>query len=165
MHEVCPNHEVVVFQPRTLNTPHLGSCCLPLKSNPALLPQLFHISYLYLSFPLFPTASPPVAVPSSNYYCFTRSPPPIPAQSAAHLGAAPHLPPFSLRRSSLLPAPHACVYRRSCAGVIPPFPPSDCTQVPVGPWGVCPSWVPPRLCVPASPSTFVGSNFAIVLNN
>ena len=26
--EVCPNYEVVVFKPRTLTPPHLGSCHL-----------------------------------------------------------------------------------------------------------------------------------------
>ena len=37
-------------------------------------------------------------------------------------------------------------------GALPPLWPSACTEVPVRPWVFCPSQVPSRLCVPASPS-------------
>ena len=53
---------MVVFQPRTLATLHLGSRCLALHFNLALMPQLFILSFLDRLFPLFPTASPPAAV-------------------------------------------------------------------------------------------------------
>ena len=60
--EVCTNYEVVVFQPRTLNPPHLGYLCLTLQFNIALPPHLFLLLFLDHSFSLVTTASPSVAV-------------------------------------------------------------------------------------------------------
>ena len=74
----------------------------------------------------------------------------------------PHPPPASLRRSSLRPALCTCVFRRSRSSTIPPLPPAACTQFPFILWGVHPSQVPLRLCVPASPSLSSPPNHCIV---
>ena len=80
-----------------------------------------------------------------------------------HLSPATgHSPQSSPHRSSLPPAPHACIYRRYRACALPLFLPSACTQVPVSPWGVCMEWFPPRLCVPESPSPIYPPNIGIV---
>ena len=78
-------------------------------------------------------------------------------------GRCPHLPPTSLRRLFLSPVPHACVCFCSCSGVLPPLPPLACTQVPVGPWGVFLSRVPPCLYVFASSFLSFFPNIGIVL--
>ena len=119
MHEVCPNHDVVVFQPRTLTTTHLGSRRLSLQYNLSLLSHLFSYtvsgsSFLPISYH-FPIRSRSL----SNTSSFTCSPTPVPARSAAYQCVAPHLPPTSLRRLSLRPALRACVYRCSRAGAPP----------------------------------------------
>ena len=49
--EIFPNHEMVVFQPRTLTTLYLGSLCLSLQYNLALLPHLFPYTVSGSSFP------------------------------------------------------------------------------------------------------------------
>ena len=54
--DVSPNYEVVVFQPRTLSPPHLGSCRLTLHFNLSLPPHIFLLSFLGHS---FPPSSPP----------------------------------------------------------------------------------------------------------
>ena len=106
---------------------------LPIRSRSSLKPSQFH--------PL-PTSSPGAK----------RRPP----------GRHPHPPTTSHHRSSLCPAPHACVSFYSRASSLPPFPPSACTQVPVGPWGVIPLRVPPCICVPASSSPSSPHNIGIV---
>ena len=78
-------------------------------------------------------------------------------------GRHPHPPPANLRHLSLIPAPRTCGCRRSCASAPLTLPTSDCTQIPVGPWGGGRlSWVLPRLCVPASPSPRSSTNISIV---
>ena len=69
---------------------------------------------------------------------------------------------FFLRCLSLRPAPRACICCRSRVGLLSPLPPSACTQVPVLPWGVRPSRVPPRICVPDSSSPSSPPNLGIV---
>ena len=63
--------------------------------------------------------------------------------------------PCSLQRVPTFTA----VYR---ADTLSPFPPSACTQVPVIIWGVHLLRVPPRLCVPYSPSPSSPLNLGIV---
>ena len=82
--EVCPNYDVVVFQPRTLTTPHLGCLRLTSHFNLAILPHIFLLSFMDHLPPPFPTASPPAAVHFSKLSRFTQSTPPLPAQISAH---------------------------------------------------------------------------------
>ena len=70
--------------------------------------------------------------------------------------------PASLSCSSLRLALRDCVCYRSCAGSLPPSPPSTCTQVPVCPWGVCTPRVPPRLFLPVLSSPSSPPNIDIV---
>ena len=56
----------------------------------------------------------------------------------------------------------ACMCRRSCAGALPPLPPLPCNQVPVIPWGFCPSRAPMCLCVPDLPSPIYPPNPGII---
>ena len=88
VHEVCPNYKVVVFQPWTLNTPHLGSCRLTLHFNLALLPHLSLLFFLEHLFPPFPYRLHIRSMSLSNTSCFTCPPQPLLVQSAACLGVA-----------------------------------------------------------------------------
>ena len=160
--EVCPNHEVVVFLPQTLTTPHLGSCRLSLQYNLSLPHNLFPYTVSGSLFTLISYRLPICIRYSSKPSYFTRYPLPLLVLSAVYLGVAPHPPSASLCRSSLRPAPRACVCCRSCAGALPPLPTSACTQVPVGPWGVLHVQVHPRLYVPASSSPRSPPNTGIV---
>ena len=99
---------------------------------------MYHsISLLHTTAPTSVTISP--CIP---YLCCTLSPPPLPAQNAVYLDLIhTHHPPAS---AALL-----CALRRIPESVavyrirLSPIFPSTCAQVPVSPWGVCPSWVSP----------------------
>ena len=131
----------MVFQPRTLTTPHLGSRRLTLYYNLSLPPNLFILLFLdHLFSPLsyrLPIRSLSLSKPSH----FTQSPPPLPVQSAAHLGVAltRHPPVYtSLRRSSLCPFPHACVFRLFPCRCAPPFVTLGLHPGPCQPLGISP---------------------------
>ena len=83
---VCPNYEVVVFQPQTLIPPHIGYRCLTLHFNLAVPPHLFLLLFMYHSFPPLSYRLSIRILSSLKPSRFTRSPPPLPVQSAAHLG-------------------------------------------------------------------------------
>ena len=142
VHEICTNDEVVVFQPWTLNPPHLGSSRLTLYFNLALPPHLFLLSFLNHSFLPLSYRLPIRSRSSSKPYCFNGSPPPLLMRNASHLGV-------TLTRHPPASAAHPCAPRRmpassaiSCDDALPPFLPSDCIQVPVSLWGVCLSQYP-----------------------
>ena len=141
----------MVFQPRTLISPQLGSRRLTLHFNLTLLPHLFLLSFLDHLFPPLSYLLPIRSRLSSRSSRFTLSPSLLPLRSAAHLGAAltRHLPPAAACPCALhcMPVPSAI----SCSGVLSPFLPLAYAQVLVCPWGVCPSQAPPRLYVPALP--------------
>ena len=92
---VCPNHKVVVLQPRTGNAPDLGSVA-NFKTFYFVSPRpiCFNRCYGYFSFPVCPNASPSVAVrrcttslfhplpissPSMKLHPPVIFPPPLPA--------------------------------------------------------------------------------------
>ena len=131
-----PNYEVVVFRLWTLTTPHLGSCCLKLYFNLALLPHLFFLLFLNPLFPLF-------FLPPPHPYHFLVESFSLHRISASFTGAKrcppehfPHPPPASLLWSSLCPALCSCICRRFCAIALQPLPTLSCNQVPVRPWRV-----------------------------
>ena len=83
--EVCPNYEVVLFQPRTVNPPYLGyvDYCYTFKLG--LPPHLFLLLfYGFFVSPRFLTSSPSIYVHRLSPLVFTRSPLPLPVRSAAH---------------------------------------------------------------------------------
>ena len=139
---VCPNHELVEFEPRTVTGPDLGSVAntytiflspCPTCSN-RVLDHLFPSPWAYLLPP--PHISPVDAVYLS--LC-TRFSLPILLGSGAtvHLDDAPCLPAATacLHFTPLPDGPKEFL-AQACAClppyVCPPLPPSTCAQVPVG---------------------------------
>ena len=131
----CPNYEGVVFQPRIFPTPHLVSVAYCYSLIYPFCPTFFLYRFLYCYFPrisyLLPICSRSSLKPSQFHPLPTSSPgakfcPPV---------HRPHPPPTSFCRSSLRPAPHACIFFRSRAGLLPPLPPSEFTQFHVVPRG------------------------------
>ena len=151
--EVFPNHDVVVFQPRTVTPLHLGSVSYRYTFKLGLSPQLFLLQFYGSFFSLLrPTAYPYVAVHS-------WSPPTFHFLSTSSTGAkrrppgrCPHPAPARFRRSSLCPASRDCIYHHFPWWYAPPLPILAYTQVLVSPWGAHPLRVHTRLCVPISPS-------------
>ena len=105
--EVCPDYEVVVFQPRTVISPHLGSRRLTVHFILTLLLHLFLLSFLDHLFPPLSYLLPIRSRLSSRSSRFTLSPSLLPLRSAAHLGAAltRHPPPATCHPPLLVPAP------------------------------------------------------------
>ena len=123
---------------------------LPLP--PHLFILLFYGSFFSSSF-LPPPCLQPFHFKSLSI--FTPYPPPLMVQSAAYMDVA------SLHRLYLRPAPRVCIFCRSHSGSLPHFPPSACTHVPVGPWGVRPLRVPllhTLVCMRLSIWTFTRQN-------
>ena len=83
---VCPNHEVVVFQPRTVTATYSGSVYIVLKNySNSSRPAYINRFWIFL-FPPPPTAPPhhkPLVV--VTFLCSTRSPPPLLERNAVHL--------------------------------------------------------------------------------
>ena len=134
----------MVFQPRTVTYPHLGSVAINYKLYiyPSRPTCFYRFSGLFFTF-LHPTAPPSASVHCcSPLSVCTCSSPPFLAGSASHLDAArtchPPAPAALLCALRCMPA-SATV---SCDHSPPPLPPSACIQAPVGPWGVWLSWVP-----------------------
>ena len=111
--EVCLNYEVVIFQPRTVTPPHLGSVAYRYTFKLGLPPHLFLPPFSGSLFSLLRPAPslyvavhrwiPPIFHPlHTSSYGLKRHPP----------GRLRHPPPASLRRFSLQPAPRACVCHR-----------------------------------------------------
>ena len=83
---VCPNHEVVVFQPRTVTATSLGSGAM--LNNFILAPTAPPVSTVSGSVLIpFSILPPPHQYPFFVVasLCRTRSPPPLPARNAFHL--------------------------------------------------------------------------------
>ena len=123
--EVCPNYEVVEFQPRTVTPPHIGSVDFRYILIQPFRPPVSSPVFWIVCFPLFPTASPYVAIHPQRPLFFHRLPTSSPGVKChppgSRLHPYPHPPPTSLRHSSLRPAPHACVCRRFLWCWAPPF--------------------------------------------
>ena len=81
---VCPNHEVVVFQPWAGTAPYLGSVANYTScSNPPAPPV--STDFLDLFILPYPTAPPSLALSVVSPLLCTVSPPPLLAKSAVHL--------------------------------------------------------------------------------
>ena len=113
------------------------------------------------SFPpslLPPLRTQPFIVEALSYHLLPSS---SPGENLRPPERCPHLPPVSLRRSSLYPALCVCICFCSQVGALPPLPPLAYTHAPISPCWFCPSLVPPRLCVPAFPSLSYHINLGI----
>ena len=113
MREVCPNYEVVVLQPQTLTTLHLGYCRLTLHFNISVPPHILLLSFMEHS---FPSCSYRLTIRSlllSKPYPLSRYPPPLPVQSSYHLGVA-------LTRHPPASAARLCAPRRVPAYAVVP---------------------------------------------
>ena len=128
MRVVCPNYDVVVFQPLTVTPPHLDSVayCYTFKLG---LPSHLSLPFYGSFFLLLLTASPSVSVYCLSLLSFHPLPTSSPGAKRHPPGRFPHPPPStchppptSLCRSSLRPAPCACVYRCFLLQCAPPFP-------------------------------------------
>ena len=121
--EVYLNYEVVLFQPWTVTPPHLGSVAIVkilLSFFPAPPDSTI---FLGRSFPssILPTPTSEAIHRRSTISVCTRSPPPLPARSAAHMEIACTCHPLATNA-------HICAPRRmpasaavSCECVPPPF--------------------------------------------
>ena len=126
---------------------------LLLLFNLALLPHLFLLPFSgFFFYPYLLTTTHFYPFLFEALSMFTCSTPPILVRRAAHLDTA-HT------RHPLASAACPCALHRMLASTAvpmlvcsPPLLPSACNQVPVVPWGVFPSRVPPRLCIPAFPT-------------
>ena len=111
--EVCPNYEVVVFQPQIVTPLHLRSVAYHCTFKLGLPPHLFLLfSESFFSL-LLPTTSPSIAIHWWSPLCFHPLPTSSLGLKRCLLVHHPHPPPASIRRSSLRPAPCAlclCLY-------------------------------------------------------
>ena len=108
---VCPNYEVVVFQPWTGTALDLGSVAnYAFYSNPPDPPVSTFFSGYFLS----PLSYRPPTSSVNHRIPYLLHPPPTssPGAKLRPPGRCLHLPNASLRHSSLRPAPHACICRR-----------------------------------------------------
>ena len=117
--DVFPNYEVVLFQPQTLNPPHLGSCRLTLHFNLALPPHRFLLSFLDHSFLPCYYRLPIRSRSSSKTSRFTRFRSPLQVWSASHIGISlTRHPPASAAR----PCAPRCVPASSAVPVPVQYP-------------------------------------------
>ena len=120
--EVCMDYEVALFQLKTLTTPYLGSAANRYTFKLGLLPDLFILPFLDLpSPPLFPTASPSMAVHCQSLIVFNFLPTSSPGAKRRPPGHFTPPLPVSLCRSSLRLVMHACVCRRFPCCCVHPF--------------------------------------------
>ena len=91
--EVFPNYEMVMFQPRTVTPPHLGSIAI-VTLKLALPPNLFlpFVWIFLLSPPSYRPAPPSVAVHRQSPLSFS----PTPVEKRRPYGLRPHPPLSSL---------------------------------------------------------------------
>ena len=135
--EVCLNYEVVVFQPRTVTPPHLGSVAN--VTNFIFIPPAPPDSTVFLDYSCLYSILTPTTTSSSSSnpsHCLYTLSTSSPFVKRRPLGRRPRPPPASLRSLSMRPAPHAYVYHLFLLLHAPPPPPSthlDCTQFPVIP--------------------------------
>ena len=147
---MCLNHEVVVFQSQIGTAPDLGSVAnYTFYYNSPAPPVSTKFMNIFI-YPLYPTSPQSLSFVLVAPLSCNRSPPPLLEQSAVHLDVTyTHHPPAY---ASCLYTPHRVPTSAFCPVNVPPppFMPSAFSQVPVSPWGVLSSRVPPRLCDPAS---------------
>ena len=106
---VCPNHEVVMFQPRTGTAPDLGSIDnFTFYNSPPAPPVSTNFLDIFLPPPLScrPTIS---SVFGHHPYILHLLPTSYPGAKRRPPGRRPYPPPASLHRSSLCPAPRSFV--------------------------------------------------------
>ena len=101
-------------------TPRLWRAFYIFNSSPSA-PTFSSTFFVIICFPLFPTASLYVAVPHQSPLVFHLLPTYYPGAKLRLPGRIPPLTPASLRRSSLLPAPHAWFSFRFLWRWDPPF--------------------------------------------
>ena len=114
------NYEVVVFQPHTGTPPHLGSVAI--VTNFISIPPAPPDSNIFLDcyFPSSVLLPPPHQQPFIFVVLYFLPSP----QLLSHFKSLPTWmfpTPAGLRRSSLRPAPHACICRRLPWRCVPPF--------------------------------------------
>ena len=157
---VFPNHEVVLFQPRTLTAPKLGSVANAYTYSippTAPVPSVFCI--FVSTFPRKDLLLPPHISPidtASLYLCTCFFPLPF-RRDAEHPSTCTASPPASLHPSFTLPShsgrpkeflAQACVCLPSSG--CPPFVVLDLFQGPCPPQGFSYQRVPSSLCMPTS---------------
>ena len=142
VHEVCPNFEVVVFQPRIVTPPHLGTVAIVTKfiSSPPAPPD--STIFLYISFPSSILTPPPSISRSSSYpsHFLYLLPASSPGTKRCPPGRHPH-PPTATRHPSASTTrlyaprfvPASSAVSRDCS--LPPLFPSAFVQVPDVLWG------------------------------
>ena len=141
---VCSNHEVVVFQPRTVTDPYLGSVA-NITTIIALMPHLFQPCSGSLSPPLdLSPIAPPYFTHRCHFFLSLHPLYPTPHLARSWSDRPPGRPPHPLTSTAclkLLPmtgGPRSSLSEPVTASthtVSPPLPSSTCNQVPVGPRG------------------------------
>ena len=146
-----------MFHPWIVTPTHLGSVAIVTLKLALPLHSFLMFFWIFLLPP--PSYRPPHMQPFIFKVIYNLHLLPTSNTSAKRHppGLRPHLPPASLHRSSLRPAPCACVCRRYC-DCPPPPPPFAALGLRPGtchPLEVFPVTVPPLLCAPTlnSPSS------------
>ena len=108
--DVCMDYEEVVFQPWTVTPPHLGYVAIitNLSSPPARIDSTIFLDYFFL--PPFYRPPSSTAVHSCISLLFSHFSAYSPGAKSHPPGYFLHLPPSSLRCSSLRPVSRACIY-------------------------------------------------------
>ena len=84
--DVCPNHEMVLFQPHTVTPPYLGSVAYRYTFKLGLPPHLFLLPFHGLFvFPSFLPPPHPYSFIAEALFFFNYSPPSLLLQIAAHI--------------------------------------------------------------------------------
>ena len=148
---MCPNHEVVVFQPQTGTDPYLVSVANYISySNPPSPPVSNNFMDILIS--PYPTTPPSVAFYVVAPLSCNRYPSHLLDQITVHLDVAcTRIPPASAARPC---APRRVPASANVSFLYTPFlfcPRPDLRSL-LDPWGVRPLRVPTRLCVPTSSS-------------
>ena len=153
VHEVCPNHEVVIFQPQTvtLPKPRLSRYLYKFKSSRPAPHISKHFLVFQVLYSILPPPHPQLFRAAALSLCCTCSPHLLPEQSDAHLDVA-----FTCQPPPFVSAPRAACLRLS------PFTMTACPPLPFCPWPAHRSLLAPErfarcmsiciCCPPAAPS-------------
>ena len=105
---MCPNYEVVVFQPWTVTPPYLGTIAYCYTFKLGLPSHLFILPFSGLLFSfLRPTASPSVVVHRQIALTFHPLPTSYPDANLRPPGSRPYPPPATRQPPLLVPSPRA----------------------------------------------------------
>ena len=142
------NYEVVVFQAWVRERSILSTLPLLIVNNFSLPDPSVSVIFWIILFLLLPP--PPISCLQLHFTDLSHLlPTSSPGVDHRPPRLSPHPTPTSLRRSSLCPASRAWFRRNIPRPFTPPFPPSACAQVLVGPWGVVRCLSLRLRCVPA----------------